>query len=46
MQTSLGLVLPLLLLVILLLQPQAVDAERGFPKESVAEFDLLDGYVC
>lgn len=46
MQASLGLVLPLHLLIILLLQPQAVDAERGFSKESVAELDLLDGYVC
>ena len=43
MQASLGLALPLLLIIILLLQPQAVEAERGFSKDSVAELDLLDG---
>lgn len=34
-----------LVLVLVLLHTQGVDAERGFSKASVAEFDLLDGYV-
>jgi hypothetical protein len=44
MLLSLGLVLPLLLLLVLL-QPQGVDAERGFSKDAVEAFDLIEGYT-